>query len=241
MGDVAHYGLAAIADSYMLHRDLLLAASSVALERFHLRSKRSREFGERALRTVLLPNVLNMREAARECHARHVHSSHLACEHRLNLISRLNAFDDRKHEINSRRVEFAAMGTGVTDLAEKAIQKIDVAGPERFHEECVTGRLVHGVWCDHRTISLLRDLDARARSSLENLLYRSPLSVGRLVVRFRCPTSRRVRFRHRAHLSILRGHFNNSAWSRRYRQESNHAESSTKITMRSVFVVGTLP
>jgi hypothetical protein len=188
MGDIAHDGLAAIADGHMLHRDLLLAASSVTLERFHLRSERSRELGERALRTVLLPDVFNVRKAARQCHSRHVHGGHLACKHRLNLISRLNALDDRKHEINSHWVEFAAMGTGVTNLAEKANQKIDVDRPERLHEEEMTGHLIHVVRRNYRTISALRNLDARAGSSLANSVYRSPLSFSRLVVSlwFRC-------------------------------------------------------
>src|SRR5262249_49375667 len=136
---------------------------------------------------------------------------------------------DRKHEINSHRVEFAALGTGITDLAEKANQKIDVDRPERLHEEGMAGYLVHVVWGDYPTISVHRHLDAQARSSLANFLYRSLLSFGRLVVGLRF---RRLRFRHRARLSISGSHFNNSACSNTL---SAHRSSriSTKITMRS--------
>jgi hypothetical protein len=81
------------------------------LERFDLRSERSGELGERTLRTVLMPNVMNVRAAARKCHARHLHGSHLACKHRLNLIARLNALDDRNHEINSYRASSRALRT----------------------------------------------------------------------------------------------------------------------------------
>jgi hypothetical protein len=62
---------------------------SVTLERLHLRSERSRELGERTLRTVLLPSVLNVREVARKCRARHMHCGHFACKHRP--IAQLNA------------------------------------------------------------------------------------------------------------------------------------------------------
>src|SRR5215472_14094770 len=47
---VADDCLAAIADGHILHRDLLLAASSIALQRFHLSRERSQELVERTLR-----------------------------------------------------------------------------------------------------------------------------------------------------------------------------------------------
>ena len=44
----------------MLHRDLLLAAGAVALERFHLGRESSRELVEGAFRAVLLRNVVDV-------------------------------------------------------------------------------------------------------------------------------------------------------------------------------------
>jgi hypothetical protein len=71
MGDVAHDGFAAIANGHMLHRDLLLAAGSVALERFHLRSERSRELGERTLRTEAVSPILQSGRRVRSDRPRH--------------------------------------------------------------------------------------------------------------------------------------------------------------------------
>src|SRR5262249_19202595 len=56
MGDITHDVLAAIADGHILHCNIRLAAGSVTLGRFHLRSVRWREPGERNLRFPPLAN-----------------------------------------------------------------------------------------------------------------------------------------------------------------------------------------
>jgi hypothetical protein len=83
-------------------------ATQVAFERLHLRRKRAIEFIESAFRAVLLGNVVYMGEAAGECHARHVDGRHLGRKHCLELIPRLNSFDDGQHEIEPVLVEVPA-------------------------------------------------------------------------------------------------------------------------------------
>src|SRR5215470_20431814 len=124
MSHVTNDSLAAFADGHVLHRDLLLASGSIALECFDLGSKRSHELIERTLSTVLLQNIFNMREAARKCHGCHVYGSHLACKHRLNLVSGLNTLDNRKHEVDTVLVGVSTAGGGVGHFGNEATIKI---------------------------------------------------------------------------------------------------------------------
>jgi hypothetical protein len=62
-----------------------------------------------------------MREAAGECHARHVDGRHLGRKHCLELIPRLNTFDDRQHEIEPVLVDVLTASTCVGELAHNAI------------------------------------------------------------------------------------------------------------------------
>src|SRR4051812_2566962 len=55
--NIAHDRLPALVDGHVMHRDLLLAAGPVALERLHLSRKRARQLVEGALGTVLLDDV----------------------------------------------------------------------------------------------------------------------------------------------------------------------------------------
>jgi hypothetical protein len=75
--------------------------------------KRAGELIESPFRAVLLGNVVYTGEAAGECHARHVDGRHLGRKHCLELIPRLNTFDDGQHEIEPVLVEVPAVPTCV--------------------------------------------------------------------------------------------------------------------------------
>jgi hypothetical protein len=113
--DVADDRLAAFSYGNMLHRDLLLAARPVALERLHLSCECPRELVERALGAVLLRYVLDVGQSLSERHGRHVYGGHLR-QHRLELLPRLNAFHNGKHEIEFVLVNLASFRTGGSQL-----------------------------------------------------------------------------------------------------------------------------
>jgi hypothetical protein len=56
----------------MLHRDLLFSAAAVALQRLELQDEGARELDQAALGAILLVNVLDIAEPAREAHERRV-------------------------------------------------------------------------------------------------------------------------------------------------------------------------
>src|SRR5215208_844210 len=58
--DGADHSLPALVDSHVLHRDLLLTAGSVPLQRLHLSREGAGELVEGALGAVLLGDVLDM-------------------------------------------------------------------------------------------------------------------------------------------------------------------------------------
>jgi hypothetical protein len=68
MPHIADDRLSAFVHRDVLHRDLLLASGSVALEGFDLRRKGPCKLVERALGAILLRNSFHTREPTRECH-----------------------------------------------------------------------------------------------------------------------------------------------------------------------------
>jgi hypothetical protein len=88
----------------------------------------SHELIESPFRTVLLGNGFNFGEAAGECHARHVDGRHLGRKHCLELIPRLNTFDDGQHEIEPVLVEVPALPTCIGELAHNAVLDTDLVG-----------------------------------------------------------------------------------------------------------------
>src|SRR4051812_35907357 len=64
----------------------LLAVAAIAFQGLDLVRERPRQFVERALGSVLLGNVLHVREAASEGHGGHVRRCYLRAEHRLDLV-----------------------------------------------------------------------------------------------------------------------------------------------------------
>ena len=86
-------GLAALVYHHMLDCDLLLAPGPVFLERLDLRCERSRQFVESAFGAVLLGNIIDVLQLAREGHGLHVNGGHLCRQHRLDLVLRLDTLD----------------------------------------------------------------------------------------------------------------------------------------------------
>ena len=97
--DVADDRLPALGDVDVLDGHLLLALRAVFLQGRHLRREGSRQLVEGSLGGILLGNILDMGQAPRECHRRHVDGRHLRGEHRLNLIAWFNSLDHGEHEI----------------------------------------------------------------------------------------------------------------------------------------------
>jgi len=81
--DVADDRLSSLGDVDMLNRHLLLALRTIVLEGRDLSGERPREFVERVLGAVLLREIVDVGEAARERHCGVVHGGHLGREHRL--------------------------------------------------------------------------------------------------------------------------------------------------------------
>jgi hypothetical protein len=76
---------------------------------------------ESAFRAVLLRDVSDTAEPACKCHACDVDGRHLGRKHRLELIPRLNTFDDRQHEIEPALVELLIVTTCVGELDDHAV------------------------------------------------------------------------------------------------------------------------
>src|SRR6266480_3216889 len=134
----------------MLQCDRLLGATPVTVECLHLHRKRAGEFIESAYRAVLLGNVIYMGEAAGECHARHVDGRHLGRKHCLELIPRLNTFDDRQPEIELVLVDVLTVSTCVGELAHNALYKVPVGRREDPLDEHVTDYLIRMVYSNFR-------------------------------------------------------------------------------------------
>src|SRR3954452_4422674 len=98
--DSANNGLPALVHGHVLHRDLLLAAGSVALKRLQLSRKGAGELVEGPLGAVLLGNVLDVTEAAREGHDGHVDGRYLTREH--GLVGSPDASAPTSHSALSR-------------------------------------------------------------------------------------------------------------------------------------------
>ncbi len=96
MRDVADDRLASFIHRDVLHRDFLLAPVAVPPERFDLGRKCPSQLVEGAFGAVLLRDVVNVRQAAREGHGRHVNGGHLRGELGFHLILRLHALDHRE-------------------------------------------------------------------------------------------------------------------------------------------------
>ena len=82
------------ADIDVLNCHFLLALRSIFLECRDLHRERPGELVEGSFGAILLRDILNMGEAARECHCRVVDCRHLGGEHGLDLIAGLYAFHD---------------------------------------------------------------------------------------------------------------------------------------------------
>ena len=117
---------------------IVLGATPVTVECFHLHCKRAGEFIESPFRTVLLGNVVYFREAAGERHARDVDGRHLGRKHCLELIPRLNTFDDRQHEIEPVLVDVLTASTCVGELAHNAVYKVSLGQREDPLDEHLT-------------------------------------------------------------------------------------------------------
>ena len=102
----------------MLHYYLLLPRGSVALERFHLRHKCSRQLVVGSLSEVLFLKTFGVGEAICEPHIGNVGRSHLSFEHCLNLISGFHVLDEREHEFDPYLVGTFAPRTCITNLVE---------------------------------------------------------------------------------------------------------------------------
>ena len=124
-------GLPALVHRDVLHRDLLLSAGPVSLEGFHLSGEGSGELGEGAHCAVLLGDILNVIETARESHGRAVDRGHLSREHGFQLIPRLHAFDHREHEVEPVLVHDAAFCPRIGELPEEPIQEVRIRCSER--------------------------------------------------------------------------------------------------------------
>jgi hypothetical protein len=83
---------------------------------------------------VLLRDIFDVRQAASECHCGHMNGRHLGSEHRLNLITRLNAFDDGEHEIDSVLVRFGALRSSVDQLRGQSLQKVAIRRPDGLQQ-----------------------------------------------------------------------------------------------------------
>ena len=103
---------------------IVLGATPVTVECLHC------ALLESPFRTVLLGNGFNFGEAAGECHARHVDGRHLGRKHCLELIPRLNTFDDRQHEIEPVLVDVLTASTCVGELAHNAVYKVSLGQRE---------------------------------------------------------------------------------------------------------------
>ena len=95
----------------------------VTSECLHLHRKRAGELIERAFRTVHLANLFLMGQATREGHGRYVDHRHLGRKHGLELIPRLNTFDDGQHEIEPALVDVLTVPICVDELAHNAAYK----------------------------------------------------------------------------------------------------------------------
>jgi hypothetical protein len=115
--DVADDRLPALGDVDVVNGHLLLAAASVSLERVDLRRERPGELVEGGLGAVLLRDIVDVRQASGERHRGHVDRRHLSAKHRLDLIPRLDPFDDRKHEIQPALRGFGFLA-GVGELTD---------------------------------------------------------------------------------------------------------------------------
>jgi two-component sensor histidine kinase len=90
-----------------------------------------RQLVERALGAVLLRDVLNIVETAREGHGRIVNRRHLRRQHRLDLVAWLHALDHGKHEVDRARIDCLPLGGNISDLDENAAQEVEIIGPDR--------------------------------------------------------------------------------------------------------------
>jgi hypothetical protein len=76
-----------------------------------------------------------------------VDSSHLSGEHSLNLIPRLNALNDREHEIESALIGSSPLPARIGKLGDEDLIETCILGVERLHEEnlsdCAIGVVEH--------------------------------------------------------------------------------------------------
>ena len=97
-----------------------------------------------------------MRQAARERHRRVVHGRHLGGEHSLNLVARLDALDDREHEICPPLGERILLPTRIDEVAHQADVEVEVRCSDRPHQgedsDCLVGMI--GAECGRRSVPL---------------------------------------------------------------------------------------
>ena len=100
----------------VLDGDALLALPAVSLQRFDLRRRGSCQLVEGALCAVLLRDVFDMGEPARKGHDGVMNRSHLSGEHGLDLVARLDPFDDCEREVDAALVRLSALRRGIAEL-----------------------------------------------------------------------------------------------------------------------------
>src|SRR3954454_2147741 len=132
MCDIRDYCLTTIGDRNVLHR--VRPVRAVPFERFHLTGKGSRELIERALGTILLKYGLGNSESVCHCHRREVNRSHLGGMQRLELVSWLHIFDNRKHEIQSTLIELATLRVYAAELRDQTVVKVNIGRSDGIHE-----------------------------------------------------------------------------------------------------------
>src|SRR3954454_5263965 len=161
----ANNGLPALVHGHVLHGDLLLAAGSVALKRLQLSRKGAGRAVEGPLGAVLLGNVLDVAEAAREGHGGHVDGRHLTRQHGLDLVSGLDPFEDGQHEVERTLVGDGSVSAGIRELREERPGEAVRDGTDRVHQEGAARFGVGVINLDGRGVAFLAHLDLRRRAA----------------------------------------------------------------------------